>query len=67
MKQFLASLVIFALILGIWAVFAFVVATLASFLPGEDLVVSVAGGVSLLGLFVALGIAARLVGRRLAR
>jgi hypothetical protein len=67
MKQFLASLVIFAFILGVWVIFAFVVVTLASFLPGEELVALVGGGVSMLGLFVAIGIAARLVGRTLAR
>jgi hypothetical protein len=67
MKQFIASLVIFAFIFGVWIIFAFVVATLASFLPGEDLVVLVGGGGPTMGLFVALGIAARLVGRTMAR
>ena len=67
MKQFFATLVIFVLIFGIWIIFAFVVATLASYLPREELVVLVGGGVSTLGLFVAFGIAAWLVGRWLAR
>lgn len=74
MKKFLESLGVFAfifgvfaLILGIWLVFASGIATLASRLPTEDLVVYVGGGATMLGLFFALGLAARIVGRRLAR
>ncbi len=65
MIKFVESLLMFASILGVWTVFAFVVATLASFLPGEEMVAFVGGGVTLLGLFVAVGVAARFVGRRL--
>lgn len=74
MKKYLESLGVFALILGvfaltlgIWLVYAYVAATLASQLPTEELVVYVGGGVVLLGLFFALGLAARIVGRRLTR
>ena len=58
---------IFAIILGLWAVFAYGVASLAVFLHDENLVRFVAGGVTMLGLFVAFGIASRLVGKRRAR
>jgi hypothetical protein len=66
-KQFLAALLIFASVFGFWAMSTFVVATLASYLPVEAMVVLVAGGVSLLGMFVAMSVAARLVGRMLRR
>jgi hypothetical protein len=67
LSQFLTCLVVFAALFGIWILFAFVVANLAAFLPKEELVLLVGGGISMVGLFVALGVAARLVGRRLTR
>lgn len=67
MRQFLESLAVFVIVLGVWVVFAALVATLASFLPKEEMVAFVGGGISMLGLFLALGVAAQIVGRRLAR
>jgi hypothetical protein len=64
MKRFLESIVIFAFVLGVWVLFALAVATLASRLPTEELVRLVGGGVATLGLFVAVGVATRLVRRR---
>ncbi len=69
MKKYLESLGVFALILGvfafilgIWLVFAYGAATLASRLPRRGArSVYVGGGVAMLGLFFALGLAARIV------
>jgi hypothetical protein len=63
MKRLLESLVVFAFILGVWALYAYVAATLASFLPEEEIVEYISGGAVVLGLLVAIGIAARLVSR----
>ena len=57
---------IFALILGLWVVFAYVVASLASLYLDESMV-RIAGFVLTLGLFGAIGIASRVVGKRRAR
>lgn len=67
MRQLLESLGVFVLMWVVWAVFAWVTATLASFLPGEETAGFVGGMVSLLGLLTALGIAARIAGKRLAQ
>lgn len=68
MKRFIESLVVFASILGIWVVFAIAATTLvASFFPKEEIVEIAGGGVSLLSLFIAIGLAARIMGRRRAR
>jgi hypothetical protein len=66
-KQFLESLVIFAIVLGAWVVFAFLVVTLASLFREGEIAAFAAGGTSILGLLVAVGVAARLVGRRFGR
>jgi hypothetical protein len=64
MKRFLESVVIFAFVLGLWVLFALAVATLVSFLPTEEMVTYAGGYVATLGLFVAVGVAARIVRRR---
>lgn len=64
MMHFLESVVIFAFVLGIWAIISAGVATMASHLPTQELVRLVGGGATMLGLFVAVGVAARLVRRR---
>jgi hypothetical protein len=64
MKRLLESVVIFGLVLGVWVLFALVVAALASYLPKEEMVAYAGGGVATLGLLVAVGVAARLVRRR---
>ena len=67
-SEILEILGIFALILGLWGVFAYAVASLALILlVDENMIRIVAGGVVMLGLFVAIGIASRLVGKRRAR
>lgn len=67
MIKILESLIVFGVVLGVWVLFALVVMTLASFIPGEELVTFVGGEVSMLGLLAALGIASRIVGRRVSR
>ena len=67
MKKYLESLIVFVLVLGVWVVFAWVTATLASYLPEERLVEFAGGGVAMLGLIVAIGVAARLAWKRLER
>ena len=68
LSEILEILGIFAIILGIWAIFAYMVASLALILlVDENMIRIVAGGVVMLGLLVAIGIASRLVGKRRAR
>jgi hypothetical protein len=67
MRQLAESLGVFVLALGVWALFAWATATLAALLPGEEMIEFVGGMVSLLGLLAALGIAARIAGKRLIR
>jgi hypothetical protein len=67
MRQLLESLGVFVLMLVAWAIFAWAAVSLASFLPEEETAGFVGGMISLLGLLAALGIAARIAGRRLAR
>jgi hypothetical protein len=67
LTEILEILGIFAIILGVWAVFAYIVASLALFLPGENMIRFVGAGVPTLGLFLAIWVASRLVGKRRAR
>jgi hypothetical protein len=67
LAEILEILRLFAIILGLWAVFAYVVASLSLLLHDENMVRIVGGGVTMLGLFVAIRIASRLVGKRRAR
>ena len=67
LTEILESLGVFVIILGVWTVFAYMVAGLTSFLPGENMVILIGGGVTTLGLFVAIGVASRIVRRRLTR
>jgi len=62
-SEILEILGIFALILGLWTFFAYVVASLASVYLDES-TVRIVGIVLTLGLFVAIGVASRLVGKR---
>ncbi len=67
MGQLLESLGAFVLMLVFWAIFAWAAATLASFLLEEEIAEFVGSMVVLLGLLAALGIAARIAGKILAR
>ena len=65
MRPLAESLGVFVLALGVWALFAWATANLATLLPGEEMIEFVGGTVSLLGLLAALGIAARIAGKML--
>ena len=65
MKRLFASFVVFALILGVWTAFAYIATTLASFLPWGENVRYVAGGVAMVSLLIAIGVAAHLVRKTL--
>jgi hypothetical protein len=65
MRQLLESLGAFVLMYVAWVVFAWAAATLVSFLPWGETTEFIGGGLVLLGLLAAIGIAARIAGRRL--
>jgi hypothetical protein len=67
MRQLAESVGVFALMLGVWAMFAWAAASLAALLPGEELAGFVGGAAAVLSLLAAVGIAARIAGRRLAQ
>jgi hypothetical protein len=67
MRQLGESVGVFVLALGVWAVFAWAAASLASTLPGEELAAFVGGAAVLLSLLAAVGIAARIARKRLAQ
>lgn len=67
MRQLLESLGVFVLMLVVVMVFAWAVATLTSFLPWGETNEFIGGMLFMLGLFTALGIAARIAGRILAQ
>jgi len=55
---------IFAIFFAIWLVFTYIVANLVALLPGQKIIETAAGGVITLGLLVAIGVAARVIGKR---
>lgn len=55
---------IFALFFGAWLVFTYLLANLLTLLPGQKIFETAAGDMIILGLLVALGLAARLIGKR---
>lgn len=65
MRQLLESVGAFVLMYVAWVVFAWAVATLASFLPWGETTEFVGGWLVMLGLLAAIGIAARIAARRL--
>jgi hypothetical protein len=66
MRRYLEALVVFGIVLGVYMLLASGLATLVSILPGSDnTIVHLGGYVFLVGLFVAVGLAAHLVRRRL--
>lgn len=67
MRQLVESVGVFALALVVWAVFAWAAASLASTLPGVELAEFVGGAAVVLSLLAAVGIAARIAGKRLAQ
>ena len=55
---------IFMIFFGGWLVFTYIVADLAALLPDEKTIETAAGSVITLGLLVAIGLAARMIGKR---
>ena len=66
-RKLLESLGVFVLMWVFWAIFAWAAASLASFLLEEEMAKFAGGMVVVLGLLAAMGIAARIAGRILAR